>query len=209
MPDLPGGLPPGGHPYGEQYPGPPNVPPPAVPSPSPPPPPENRQVQHVEVSTPLWRVFAVICTAAAIAALAYYLNAVHHADDFATVAVITMAYSVSFWARQRPDRVQRRFGPFGKIATAIRDSQDDLRGWVYRQPLRAGVLIAVGYGVAVVIGKHIVIAIVHGLWSPWLAVAIGAAVGAVVAAPRMFADLGRRIVGSQRPEGQPPQPPGP
>jgi hypothetical protein len=34
-------------------------------------------VQHVEVSTPLWRVFAVICTAAA---LAYYLNAVHHAD---------------------------------------------------------------------------------------------------------------------------------
>jgi hypothetical protein len=123
-------------------------------------------VQHVEVSTPLWRVFAVICTAAAIAALAYYLNAVHHADDFATVAVITAAYTVSFWARQRPDRVQRRFGPFGKIATAIRDSQDDLRTWVYHQPMRAGVLIAVGYGIAVVIGKHLVIALVHGLWSP-------------------------------------------
>jgi hypothetical protein len=103
---------------------------------------------------------------------------------------------VSFWARQRPDRVQRRFGPFGKIASAIRDSQDDLRRWVYCQPMRAGVLIAVGYGIAVVIGKHVVIALVHGLWSPWLAVAVGAGIGAVVAAPRMFVELGHRLIGN-------------
>jgi hypothetical protein len=149
---------------------------------------------------------AVISAAAAIAAIAYWLNAIHHADDFATVAVITVGYTISFWARRRPDRVQARFGPFGRIARAIRDSQDDLRHWVHNQPLRAGVLIAVGYGIAVVIGKHLVIALVHGLWSPWLAVAVGAGIGAVVAAPRMFADLGRRLVGANnRPVGPSPE----
>jgi hypothetical protein len=145
----------------------------------------------------------------AIAALPCYLNAVHHADDFATVAVITAAYTVSFWVRQRPDRVQRRFGSFGKIATAIRDSQDDLRSWVYRQPLRAGVLIAVSYGIAVVIGKHVVIALVHGLWAPWPAVVVGGAIGAVVATPRMFTDPGRRPVGNHgQANTRPAQPPG-
>jgi Flp pilus assembly protein TadB len=159
---------------------------------------DEQRVSHVEVSTPLWRVVAVMCAAAAIAAIAYWLNAIHHADDFATVAVITTAYTITFWARRRPDRVEQRFGPFGRIARAIRDSQDDLRRWVYDQPLRAGVLIAVGYGIAVVIGKHIVITVVHAFWSPWLAVAAGAAIGAAVAAPRMFTSLGRRIAGKPR-----------
>ena len=56
----------------------------------------------------------------AVAAFAYYLNAIHHADDFATVAVVTAGYTISFWARKRPDRMARRFGVFGRIATAIR-----------------------------------------------------------------------------------------
>jgi len=133
-----------------------------------------------------------------VASLAFYLNAVHHGDDVATVAVITGFYTVSFWARTRPDRVQWRFGPFGRIARAITESQDELRAWVYRQPLKAGAGIAVGYGIAVVIAKHVVLVTVRGLWSPWLAVAAGSAIGAVAAAPRLFADTLRHLTGRDR-----------
>lgn len=181
MSDLPGDLPPQNYQHQPDGTRPPHQSGPAV--------------THVEVSTPLWRVIAVIAFSGAIAALAYYLNAIHHADDAATIAVITAAYTISFWARKRPDQLTRRFGPFGKIAAAIRESQDDLQRWVHSKPLRAGALIAVGYGVAVVIAKHAVITVIHAMWSPWLAVAIGAGVGAIVAAPRMFTDLARRLAG--------------
>lgn len=89
--------------------------------------------------------------------------------------------------------MQRRFGPFGRIARAITDSQDELRAWVYRQPLKAGAAIAVAYGVAVAIAKHLVLLAVAGLWSPWLAVAGGAAIGAIAAAPGLFAEAARRM----------------
>lgn len=154
---------------------------------------EAGAVTRVEVTSPLWRVVAVASLCGAVAALAFYLNAVHHGDDVATVAVITGCYTISFWARTRPDRVQRRFGPFGRIARAITESQDELRAWVYRQPLKAGAGIAVAYGVAVVIAKHLVLLAVAGLWSPWLAVAAGAAIGAIAAAPGLFAGAARRI----------------
>jgi hypothetical protein len=159
----------------------------------------------------LWRLISVAAACGAVAALAYYLNAVHHADDFATVAVITTAYTVTFWAAKRPSQFAGRFGPFGKIAAAVRESQDDLRRWVMDKPLKAGAMIAACYGLAVVL------AIVAGLWNPWLAVALGAGIGAVVAAPHMFAALGQRITGQntpapapavQAPEAQQ-QPPGP
>lgn len=155
----------------------------------------GEKVTRIETSTPLWRLVGVVCAAAAIAAVAYWLNAIHHGDDAATIAVITAGYTVTFWARKRPDRVERRFGPFGKIASAIRESQDDLREWVYDRPLRAGVMIAACYGLAVVLAKHLVLVVIDGLWSPWLAVAFGAAIGAVAAAPHMFASALRRVSG--------------
>jgi hypothetical protein len=152
---------------------------------------------HVETTTPLWRLVAIAATCAAIAALAYYLNAIHHADDVATVAVITAGYTATFWAAKRPQQFAGRFGPFGKIATAVRESQADIRQWVMDRPLRAGALIVSGYGLLVVLAKHIVIAAIGALWNPWLAVTLGAAVGAIVAAPHMFTAIARRLAGKQ------------
>lgn len=169
---------------------------------------QGERVTRIETTSPLWRLIAVAAACGAIAALAYYLNAVHHADDFATVAVVTIAYTISFWAAKRPRQFAARFGPFGKIAAAIRESQVDLRSWVMTKPLRAGAMIAVCYGVAIVLAKHLVIVVIDGLWSPWLAVAIGAGVGAVVAAPHMFAAFVRRIAGREQAQGNPDVRPG-
>lgn len=168
-------------------------------------PPATPQVHRIETTTPLWRLVSVAAGCAAIGALAYYLNAVHHADDFATVAVITAGYTITFWAAKRPQQFAGRFGPFAKIATAVRESQDDLRAWVMNKPLKAGALIAACYGIAVVLAKHVVLAIIAGLWNPWLAVAIGAAIGAVVSAPHMFAGLARRITQASSETGPQPQ----
>ena len=139
-----------------------------------------------EPTAPLWRVAAVMLVAGSIAALGFYLQRIGHADDFATVVVIATAYTVMFWARKRPDRVRARFGPFGKIADAIRESSDDIREYVYARPLRVGIVIAIGYGIAVVIGKHLVVGAMQNLYSWELAIAVGAAIGAVAAAPGLF-----------------------
>lgn len=59
--------------------------------------------------------------------------------------------------------------------------------------LLAGMLIALAYGVAVVIGKHIIAAVLSTLYSPWLAVAAGLAVGAAVVSPEVWRDWRRRL----------------
>lgn len=166
--------------------------------------PERREHRTIEHTTPLWRVAAVALAAGSVAALGFWLERVGHADDFATVLVVTAAYSLGFWARKRPDRLQARFGPFGKIATAIRESLEDIREYVYRRPLRVGVAIAAGYGIGIVIAKTVVTAVLGSLYSWELAVAFGAAVGAVAAAPHLFRQLGQRLSG---PPEDPPDPP--
>lgn len=149
-------------------------------------------------TTPLWRLIAVVAAFGALGALGHYLDVVGHVEDFATVVVIALAFTVTFWAHRHPDRLQARLGPFGKIGAAIAESQDDLRRWVQERTLLAGALIAVGYGILVVIAKHIVVFFMSALYSPWLAVAGGLAVGAAVVAPEMFRAFGRKITGTKR-----------
>lgn len=160
---------------------------------------ERRAAEHKHITqehtTPLWRVLAVALCAGSIAALGFYLQRVGHADDFATVIVIAFAFTVSFWAHKRPDQVSLRFGPFSKIANAIVESQDDLRKWVLARPLRVGFALAVGYGIVIVIAKSVVVTILGSLYSWELAVALGAAIGAVAAAPHLFRGLADRLSG--------------
>jgi tetrahydromethanopterin S-methyltransferase subunit G len=125
--------------------------------------------------------------AGATAALGHYLQVVGHADDFATVASIAFLFTLSFWAHQRPDRLRARFGPFGKIADAIRESVDDIRQWIYQRPVRVGLTIAIAYGIMVVIMKSLIVMIISALYSWELAVIAGAIIGAIVVAPAMFA----------------------
>lgn len=154
---------------------------------------EQRTV--VEHSTPLWRLIGVIAAFGALGAMGYYLNVVGRIDDAATILVITVVYTVTFWAHRQPAKLEARLGPFGRIGRAITESQADITRWVNEKTLLAGVLLAVIYGVLVVIGKHIIAAVLSTLYSPWLAVALGLAVGAAVVAPELWRGWGRRISG--------------
>lgn len=153
----------------------------------------ERHHTTVEHTSPLWRLIGVASAFGAIAALGFYFEHVGLGDEFATVAVITVFFSLGYWADKRPDRMRRRFGPFGKIAEAVRESRGDLRRYVYDRPLRVGVMIAVGYGIVIVLSKSAVVAFLGAIYSWHLAVALGAAIGAVVIAPRLFGDLVRRV----------------
>ena len=150
-------------------------------------------VTRVEHITPLWKLLGVIAAFGCLAALGHYLDVIGHAEDLATVAVITIAYTISFWARRHPGRLEARLGPFGRIGRAIAESQDDLRRWVHERTLLAGVLIATLYGVGVVIGKHIILYVMAVLYSPWLAIAGGCAVGALVISPELWRSISRRL----------------
>ena len=190
-------------PQGPQGPAPqmpaPEQPPPHVwPQPQPPqasapvpmaPPPAPNGTQRIETTTPIWRVVAVVLAAGAIAAIGLWVQDLEIAEEFATIAVITIGFTISFWARKRPDKLRARFGPFGKIANAARESIDDIQQWVYNRPLRVGALIAVGYGIIVVIAKTILIAVMQSLYSWYLTVAVGAIIASIVAAPHLWRDL--------------------
>lgn len=132
----------------------------------------------------------------AITCGAYALDVLGRVDDAATILVITAVYTLTFWANRRPAQFAARFGPFSRIAEAVRQSQADIAEWVRERTLLAGGLVAVGYGIAVVIGKHIVAAGITAISTPWLAAAIGLAIGAVVVAPDLWRSLLGRIRGA-------------
>lgn len=152
----------------------------------------------METTGPLWRLLAVACAFGSLFTAGYYLNAIHRAEDFATLATITIAFTMSFWSRLHPDRLVSWFGPFGRIVAAIAASHEDLRTWVRERTLLAGVLAAVCYGLLVILGKHAVLALMHAAWSPWLAASVGLAVGAVVVAPEVFTTVSHRRDGGAR-----------
>lgn len=153
--------------------------------------------QRIEYTSPIWRVLAIALAAGSVVALGFWAQNIGHADDFATIIVITVVFSVGYWADKRPDRMRLRLGPFSKIAEAVRESRGDLRKWVYEKPLRVGVGLAVLYGVAIVAAKSAVVALMTGLYSWYLAVAVGAAVAAVAAAPHLFTQARDWIAGPQ------------
>lgn len=160
---------------------------------------ERERRTTVTHTNPGWRLVAVVLAAGGVAAIGFYLAEVGHASDVATVVVIAAFFSLSYWADKRPDRLALRAGPFGKIATAVRESQADVRQWVYQRPLRVGVGLAICYGVAVVLAKSVVVLILGALYSWWLAVAVGLLVGALVVAPEAVSGLLRRLSGPLSP----------
>lgn len=174
-----------------------------------PPPPQQPVSYRVETTGPLWRLIAVILGAGAVAALGFYVREVGMVDDFATVAVIALGFSVQFWAKKRPDRVRARLGPFARVGLAVRESAEDIERWVYARPFLAGVMVAVVYGVIVVILKHALVMALQSLYSWYLTVAIGAIIGAWTAAPHMYSAMAQRMRVQQYQQfpQRPPMPP--
>lgn len=154
---------------------------------------DRHRREIVEHTSPIWRVLAVALAAGAAAALGYYFQLIGFADQFATVLVVTIFFTISFWARKRPDRFKARFGPFGRIADAIRESGDEIRTYVYNRPLRVGMIIAGCYGMALVIAKSLVVALLTNVYAWPLAAAVGCAVAALVAAPEFFSSVFSRM----------------
>lgn len=155
---------------------------------------------HSYVETPLWRLVAVVAAFGAVGCLGYAVNVVDRADDAATVFVVILAGTTMFWATRRPERLRARLGPFAPIGQAIVAAKADVDAWVRKRTVLAGVVLFATYGVALVLAKHVLAAIIESVVSPWLALALGLAVGALVVAP----DLWRTVAQIVRDDPDPP-----
>lgn len=154
---------------------------------------KKRPQQTPETTSPAWRIIAIALAAGSVAAAGFYAQEIDRARDFATIIVVTIAGAIAYWADKRPDRLRMRLGPFAKIATAIRDSRSEIQSYVHRKPLRVGVALAALRGVALVVAANLVVGLMGGLYSWHLAVAVGAGVAAVAAAPHLFTGLVERL----------------
>lgn len=92
----------------------------------------------------------------------------------------------------------RRLGPFHRIGLAIVDSQEEIGRWVNERTLLAGVLVASVYGLGVVLLRAGVAEALGWFASPWLAAALGCAVGALVIAPDLWQGVARAISGKRK-----------
>lgn len=76
----------------------------------------ERGPREVVFTTPLWRLIGVVAAFGALGALGHYLDVVGHVEDFATVVVIALAFTVTFWAHRHPDRLQAGWGRSARSA---------------------------------------------------------------------------------------------
>ena len=150
----------------------------------------------VEHTTPVWRVLGVGLTAGAIVVLGFYLEQVGFADEFSTVAAVAVLGTIKFWTQKRPDQVRLRAGPFAKVADALRESLEDINAWVLERPLRVGFVIAVFYGIGLVILKTLILVVVASVYDWRLTAFVGLLIGAAAAAPQLFSAAGARLSGS-------------
>ena len=157
---------------------------------------DRHRREIVEHTTPVWRVLGVGLTAGAIVVLGFYLEQVGFADEFSTVAAVAVLFTLKFYVHKRPDRVRLRAGPFGKVADALRESLDDINEWVLERPLRVGFVIAVFYGIGLVIVKSLILVVVTSVYDWRLAAFVGLLIGAAAAAPQLFSAAGQRLSGT-------------
>ena len=159
---------------------------------------EPRRTYHEEHTTidytgPVTRLVGVAGICAAVVFGGFYLEGVGLGEEFSTIATIALVFSLGYWADKRPDRVRRRAGPFWRIAEAIRESRADIREYTYARPLRVAITLSVAYGVAIVLLKTALLALLTALYSWYLAAMLGAAIGALVVAPKFFKDTWGRL----------------
>ena len=158
---------------------------------------EPRRTYHekhttVDYTGPLTRLAGVAGAVGAVVLLGYYLQTKGLGDEFGTLAVITIVFSIGYWADKRPDKMRKRAGTFWRFADAARESREDISRYVYRRPFRVAVTISFAYAVGIVLAKSAVVSLMGLIYDWRLAAAAGAAVGALVIAPQFFIDIWRR-----------------
>ncbi|MQA05858.1 MAG: hypothetical protein GEV07_25145 [Streptosporangiales bacterium] len=147
-------------------------------------------------TTPLWRLLGVVLAFGALGLAGWGLNLAGHIDDAATVIGAALVFTIGFWAKRQRGRLAERLGLFHRIGAAIIDSHDEIQHWVQRRTLLAGVCVATGYGIGIALVKNAVKATLGWLASPWLAAALGCAVGAAVIAPDLWRGLRHSVKGT-------------
>ncbi len=145
--------------------------------------------QTVEYTSPVWRLVGVVLMIGGIGALGVWVRDAGLTDPFSTIAVITVVTAATGWARQRPDRLKKRFGVFGSIALEVQKSADKIRAAVYDRPLRFLIPLGIGYGVFVVGAKFLVAAALTSLFAWTLALGIAGIIAALVTVPDFFKDV--------------------
>lgn len=159
---------------------------------------EERQV--IDHTSPLWRLLGVSGAVGAVVLLGFYLEGRGLGDEFGTIAVVTIVFSLKYWANKRPDRARKRAGEFSGTVDAIRQLNSDWDRFTMRCTFRAAVGIGFITAVGIVLAKSALVALLSGLYSWHLAAMVGAGVGAVVVAPQLYADLVRRLRGEKEDE---------
>ena len=138
------------------------------------------------LSAALQRLLGVVGFLGALFALGSWLEAVGLGRQFSTLSTITIIGTLDYWAKKRPDLLVLRAGSYGRIAEAFNDSRADIRRSTYRRPIRAGFLISVLYGTAIVLMQEVMYFALQGIADWRLAVAAGALIGSVVVAPQLY-----------------------
>lgn len=144
---------------------------------------------------PLWRLAGVVAFFGGLGCLGYALGATGHADDAATVLVVTVAGTFMFWLNRKPKRLQTRLGPLGAHVPPLLDAKEKLDAFVRRRTVLAGLVVFACWGIVLVLATHLVVAALDSLASVWIAAALGATVGLVVVAPELWRQSVHRLRG--------------
>ena len=147
----------------------------------------------VEHTSPAWRLLAVGLFFGGLFFGGWAARIFQLEEEFSTFFVITFFVAIGFWARKRPDKLTRRFGPFGKVARALQESADDIRASIYSRSIHYGVLFGAAYAVVVIVSKELVLAVVSSLYAWQILAMAGCLVAAVVVAPQFVSAVGQRI----------------
>lgn len=142
-------------------------------------------LNSIEFRSPIWRVLSVAALCAAFVTFGMWLSERGSAESVALVAVIALAKMIGYWtdhlARLRPPSK-----PGLHVPTEVKNLLTALRGWLHARPLVVCALFGLAWGLATLVAKNIATSFFEQLYSPWLAIALGSAVGAIIAAPEFL-----------------------
>lgn len=139
----------------------------------------------VEMKSPLWRVLAVAAFVAAFVALGMYLGEKGNAEAVALVAVVALAKIAGYWANFLA-RVKTPKKAGTHVPTELRRLGEAVRKWLNDRPIVICCFFESHGAFATLISKNLMTAFFEQLYSPWLSIAVGCLIGAVIAAPEFF-----------------------
>lgn len=152
--------------------------------------PRKRIVEH---TSPAWRLTAVGLFFGGLFFGGWAARIFQLEEEFSTFFVITFLVAIGFWARKRPDKLQRRFGPFGKVARALQESADDIRASIYSRSIYYGVIFGAAYALLVIVLKEVVLAVVTSLYAWQILAMVACLVASGVVAPQFLSAAAKRL----------------